>query len=184
MKQLNKLALTVCKILEILHWAAVVTMAAVLICSAVAVDWLSGILQQEVPAFGSSLSTYGFEAVVTDAAGTINMTTVRLFAVGALVILSLMAMTFRNCYLILQKSQNTTPFQQDNIRMLREIGIFAISVTIVGLAMSTLIRLVIGVDATETSVDLEGFVMGILILCLTQFFAHGAALETDVDGLL
>jgi len=36
----------------------------------------------------------------------------------------------------------------------------------------------------EISVDLEGFVWGLLVLCLTQYFAHGAQLENEVEGLL
>ena len=45
-------------------------------------------------------------------------------------------------------------------------------------------RLVQGLDAVETSVNLYGFSMGIIVLCLTQSFAHGAALEQDVEGLV
>ena len=32
--------------------------------------------------------------------------------------------------------------------------------------------------------DVAGIFMGIIVLCLTQFFVHGAELENDVDGLL
>ena len=65
--------------------------------------------------------------------------------------------------------------------MLREIGIFCIVVPVIGLVMSAVSRLVLGV---ETSVNLYGFSMGIIVLCLTQSFAHGAALEQDVEGLV
>ncbi len=68
--------------------------------------------------------------------------------------------------------------------MLREIGIFCISVPIVGLVMCTAARLILGVDAVETSVNIYGFSMGLIVLCLTQIFAHGAALEKDVEGLV
>ena len=50
--------------------------------------------------------------------------------------------------------------------------------------MSVVIRLVLGVDTVETSVAFDGFVMGLIVLCLTQFFAHGVELEKDVNGLL
>ena len=70
--------------------------------------------------------------------------------IGAVIILSLMAMVFRNLYLIIKRSETGTPFQPDNIRMLREIGIFAIAIPIVGLIMSIVCRLVLGVDAVET----------------------------------
>lgn len=98
--------------------------------------------------------------------------------------MSLMAMVFRNLYLIIKKSEGSTPFQKDNIRMLREIGIFSMVIPAVGLIMSTIIRLAAGVDAVEVSMHMDGFMMGIIVLCLTQFFAHGAELEKDVDGLL
>ena len=112
------------------------------------------------------------------------MTCFMLFGIGAIIILSVMAMVFRNLHLILKKSQNATPFQTDNIRMMREIGIFAIAVPVIGLIMSTIVRLVTGVETAEISIDTAGIFMGIIVLCLTQFFVHGAELEKDVDGLL
>ena len=68
--------------------------------------------------------------------------------------------------------------------MIREIGIFSIAVPVVGLIMSIIAKLVVGVDVLDTSVSLDSFVMGIVILALTNFFAHGAKLEKDVDGLV
>ena len=67
--------------------------------------------------------------------------------------------------------------------MLKRNRYFSISIPIVGLIMSIVCRLILGVDAVETSVNLYGFSMGIIVLCLTQFFIHGAELEKDVDGL-
>lgn len=184
MKGINKIAMIVTKILEIAHWVAVGFMAAVLICSAAAPGWLGVFLEMDVSENGWELSTYGFEVAAANSAGEVNMTTVLLFSIGALIILSLIAMVFRNLYLIIKKSNGTTPFQKDNIRMLREIGIFSISIPVVGLIMSIIIRLIVGVEAAETSVNLSGFIMGIIVLCLTQYFTHGADIEKDVDGLV
>ena len=86
--------------------------------------------------------------------------------------------------LIIKKSEGRTPFQPDNVRMFREIGIFSIAVPVVGLIMSIIARIVIGVEVAEISNSFEGFVIGIVVLCITQFFAHGIELEKDVDGLL
>ena len=68
--------------------------------------------------------------------------------------------------------------------MMKEIGIFAIAVPVIGFIMSVIIRLVTGVESAEISLDLGGILLGIIVLSLTQFFVHGAALEEDVDGLL
>ena len=125
----------------------------------------------------------GFEIDVSTAGG-VDMRAVCMFFIAAVVLPSLMAMIFRNLYLIIKRSESSTVFQADNIRMLREIGIFAISIPLVGLALSTVCRLILGTDTVETSVRLYGFSMGLVILCLTQFFARGLELEQDVEGLV
>ena len=68
--------------------------------------------------------------------------------------------------------------------MVREIGIFAIAIPVIGLFVSFIARLVIGSEVTEISIDMSGIFMGIIVLCLTLFFAHGVELVNDVDGLL
>jgi len=185
MKGISKIAKVVTKILEVFHWVGVALMLAATVCSVVKPKWLGyfvGINAKEC--CGADLSVYGFEVNSPVVDGNVNMKVFLLFGIGAVIILSLMAMVFRNLYLIIKKSENSTPFQKDNIRMLKEIGIFSISIPIVGLIMSTIIRLVIGLDTVEISVDQTGFIMGIIVLCLTQFFIHGAEIEKDVDGLL
>ncbi len=172
------------KAFEILHWVGTASMLALGICSVAGRRWLQDLLEDRADEFGTELSSYGFEITVADSDGAVNMTAVLLFSIAALMIFSLVAMIFRNMYLITKNAKNSTPFHADNIRMLKEIGIFSISVPVVGLLMSTVARLVIGVDAVETSVNMYGLSMGLIILCLTQFFLHGAKLEEDVDGLL
>ena len=85
-----------------------------------------------------------------------------LYFAAAVVLPSLMAMIFRNLYLIIKRSESSTVFQADNIRMLREIGIFAISIPLAGLALSIVCRLILGTDTVETSVRLYGFSMGLV----------------------
>lgn len=187
MKKLNSCALVVSKVLEILHWLATASMVLLLVCSVVIRDRVADLLEQGIASQGTSLTTYGFELEVAGTNGTIDMTGLILFAVAATVILSLMAMVFRNVYLILKayrKSLWRSPFQPDIIRMLREIGIFSISVPVVGFLFSIAARLLLGPDSTEIYLSIDGFVMGLLVLCLTQVFAQGAELQKDVDGLL
>ena len=116
--------------------------------------------------------------------GNVDLTSFLLFSIGGTLILILMAMVFRDLHLIFKNSENASPFQPDNIRMMKEIGIFAIAVPVIGFIMSVIIRLVTGVESAEISLDLGGILLGIIVLSLTQFFVHGAALEEDVDGLL
>ena len=50
--------------------------------------------------------------------------------------------------------------------------------------MSVISRIVIGVEKAEIVVRIDGLILGILILFITQIFVYGAELQNDVDGLL
>ena len=185
MKGISKIAKVVTKVVEIFHWIGTALLAAATICSAAApegVKYFVGFDAKEC--CGANLSVYGFEinAAVTD--GNVDMTAFLLFGIGGIIILALMAMIFRNLSLIIQKSEGTTPFREDNVRMFREIGIFSIAVPVVGFIMSVITRIALGAEAAEISNNLSGFVIGIVVLTITEFFIHGIELEKDVDGLL
>jgi len=185
MKGLNKAVVIITKILEVFHWVGVGLMAAATICSFAAPQWVGNFVGFDAKeCCGAELEVYGFEvhAAVTD--GNVDMKTFMFFGIGAVIILALMAMVFRNMHLIFKKSENSTPFQKDNIRMMKEIGVFSIAVPVIGFIMSIVVRLVTSVDTAEISIDMGGIFMGIIVLCLTQFFIHGAELEEDVEGLL
>lgn len=62
------------------------------------------------------LSVLGFEFSVPTANG-IDMRAMLLYFAAAVVLPSLMAMIFRNLYLIIKRSESSTVFQADNIRM-------------------------------------------------------------------
>ena len=185
MKDINKLGTVIAKILEVFHWVGAALMSVATICSAVAPAWVKYIVGFDAKdCCGANLEVYGFEVNAPVVNGETDMVSFMLFGIGAVIILAVMAMVFRNLHLIFKKSENTTPFQKDNIRMMREIGYFSIAVPIIGLIMSVFVRLVTGVETAEVSIDTTGIFMGIIVLCLTQFFIHGAELEKDVDGLL
>ena len=184
MKKLNKVVKIAAKVLEIAHWICAGIMVVMAIFSGQVAERLSSFYSMNGLGHDAEASVYGFEVALVNSAGEANTKALVLFAIGAVIIYALVAMIFRNIYLIIKKSEGETPFNKDNIRMIREIGIFSIAIPVIGLLMSTLIRLIVGVDAVEISVRLYGFVMGIIVLCLTQFFAYGAELEKDVDGLL
>ena len=50
--------------------------------------------------------------------------------------------------------------------------------------MSTITAPVLGAEAFENSINFDGFIMGIIIFSLSEFFVYGSKLEKDVDGLL
>lgn len=191
MKKLNTFAVVLSKILEVLHWIGAAVMASLLVITITMSDYLSSTLPSPVPEYGTIASTYGFEVNTTNADGTLNIAAITVFFIGAFIILSLMAMVFRNAYLVLRTaqgktkfSQGSTPFQEHIVRMVREIGIFFMLIPVVSLILSIIARFVVGVENTEIVVNIQGFITGILILCLSQIFSYGTELQSDVDGLV
>ena len=185
MKSINKIGTVITKIMEVFHWVGTALMLAATICSVAAPQWVDKFVGLDgKECCGANLEVYGFEVNAPFANGKVDMKYLLLFGIGAVLILFVMAMIFRNLYLIFKNYEKESVFKKDNIRLMKEIGIFAIAVPVIGLIMSGIIRLILGAEAVEISIDMGGIFMGIIILCLTQFFVHGARLEKDVDGLL
>ena len=185
MKGLNKLGKVITKILEVFHWIGAALMTVATVCSVAAPRLVKHVVSFDAQeCCGADLDVYGFEVNAPVVNGKVDLSSFVIFGIGAVIILVAMAMIFRNLYLIFKKSENSTPFQKDNVRMVREIGIFSIAIPVIGFIMSIIVRLVTGHETAEISIDMSGIIMGIIVLCLSQFFAHGVALENDVDGLL
>jgi len=187
MKQLHKSATIMAKVLEVVHFLGGIVAIIFFVMSFVSQETMFGLLG----GMDTQMKVYGFGLDLHTVNGAVNLTLVRIFSITALFLFLFMAMVFRNVYLIFKTAEGktkfakgTTPFQKDVVRMIREIGIFYIAIPIVGLIMSTIARLMLGVDAVEASMDISGFVTGFLLLCLSQIFAYGVDLQTDTDGLL
>ena len=126
----------------------------------------------------------GYSVQIIDEAGNIlvgpSVTALIAAAIGCL----LMGLIFRNIYLIFKKSNTDSPFSKDNVRLIREIGIFAIAVPIVNVILTIVGRLIMGANSFQASVGLADITYGLVVLCLSQYFTYGAKLEKDVEGLL
>ncbi len=180
MENLTKFATVLTKLIEVAYWIGAVAM--VVAVALVAIDsYVPGQLVWGVGP-GAELSTHGFSMVIAGEDGEL--------LVPALV-LGLMAWVFRDAHLILRTtqgltkfSQGKTPFQKDNVRMLREMGFFLLAVPVVELVAEVAAVLALGPEQVESSVGLNSFAVGILMLCLSQAFAQGVQMQRDVDGLV
>lgn len=173
MKVINKIAIIILKILEVSHWVATVLMALATASSLIAPEKVTNFVEFDIKDYDrAELSVYGFEvdALVTN--GDVDMTTFFLFGIGATIVLELMAMVFRNLYLIFKKMENTTAVSKDNTCLMKEIGIFSIAILVVECIMSIIIRFVISTDIAEVSVSLGGIIMGVIVFCLTRYLAN------------
>lgn len=186
---LPRLTLILAKIAEVLHWC----LAGVMLIGAFATiiqpvpftEWVRHtILHGE-----TTLSCYGFGAAIANTDGTPQPTMIIFFALGSAIVLALMAMIFRNVYLILKTAKGktwfakgNTPFQQNIVRMFREIGIFFIAVSV----MSVISEIVVNFAGGEltTGFNYLSCFIGLVFLCISQFFNYGTRLEKDLDGLV
>lgn len=175
------------KIMEVINWV----LCAVLLVGAILVTANPFFLNGAVDGFSDTVTIYGFAVGLFNEEGVfLNGILQATLVIGA-IISSLIAMVFRDIYLIGRltlgqtvHAKGSTPFQPDNIRMIREIGIFAISVPVVQLLGSIILRLVFGSDVDISGFVYMGLVFGIAMLCLSQVFAYGTQLQRDTDGLI
>ena len=89
----------------------------------------------------------------------------RLVLLSGILTFPLMAMVFRNA-----------------VRMIREMGIFLISIPFIELLISIAIELVHSVP--EMSVSFTPIPIGLLLIVLSIYFQDGVNLQNDVDGLI
>lgn len=187
MKKVNKAVIIISKIFEIGHFIGAG------LATAIFIGLMTGgkdLMTKLSSASGteSMLEGYGFSVQAANGAPlTIGGCAVFFFTLT--VVFIIMAMIFRNIYLVFKTSAGETkfstgetPFQPANVRMVREIGIFAIAFPVFELIMSMAAK--IFVPSLETSADISMVVFGLVVLALSQFFAYGVELQEDTDGLV
>lgn len=189
--KLTRAAIVLSKLLEIGYDIGAVVMTVCFVLFLLDRNLFPGVLVQGNPLPGEAVSVHGFSLVIANPDGTLNGPAMIIFLLCGAMTLELMAWVFRNANLILRTSlgltkfsRGKTPFQKDNVRMMREIGIFFIAITVVQLSFSGIAALVIGPELVESGVDMMGIVTGLLMLCLSQVFAQGMELQNETDGLV
>ncbi len=191
MKALPKIVTIFAKIAEVFCWVGTGLCAASLFVIAIGKETLLKYFTDIQSS--TDLTVNGFSVDLTSIDP--NMA-VRAFVLGfvmLIITLVLMAMICRNIYLIFKTangetkfSQGKTPFQPDIVRMIREIGIFSIAIPIVEIIMSIVGSFVLGPLGAEFdfSVNMVSVFFGLVVLCLSQFFAYGVQLQKETDGLV
>lgn len=191
MKKLNKIIEVVSKICEVASWIVVV--AAIIICFLIGFrnTGISELFVENIDVI-SEMSSGGFTIYPMDNTNIdVCYGSIMTFFISIVFTSVFMAMIFRNIFLIFRTAEGktkfaegVTPFQKPVIRMVREIGIFCISIPVVNLIISVIAKVAMGADAVETSVEMMVLIFGLVIIALSQFFAYGMELESDVEGLV
>lgn len=188
-KGLNTTLSVLTKILEVALWIGTVAGIIGIVGSIVDKEGVRKLITEN----GGELACSGFDVNVITNNGEINFFAVTMFFIGTVLIFILTALIFRNIHNILttiagknKHTVSTSPFQKDVVRMVREIGIFSVGIPVIGVIITAITSIVsvINGNSTEVSASLDGIVIGLVCLCLTQIFAYGAKLEEEVDGLV
>ncbi len=106
------------------------------------------------------------------------------FFIPFLVVCVLSTLIFRNIYNIFKKSNTESPFAESNIKRIKNIGIYAIAIPVCKIVLYAIFAALSHSSQFYFSISLSEVVFGLVALCLSQYFAYGAQLENDVEGLL
>ena len=187
-KGLNRTLSVISKIAEIAAWIGVV---AGLI--AFAGSFNKDVAQEIVAGKSEMMQSVGFELGVITNTGAINYFALSMYYLGTVIAFVLIALIFRNLDIILhtisgryEKAESSSPFQKDVVKRVKRIGILSIAMPVFSFALTSIVYVVSLINGTpvSVSVSLEGVIIGLVCLCLTQIFSYGAQLEEEVDGLL
>lgn len=191
MNTLTQVVTVLTKLCEIAYDVGATCMAVGLVMFVMDRKLFPGVLVKGTPTPGQTLKIQGFSIVIGNPDGSFNTAAFVLFFVVGGLILALMAWVFRNVNLILRTTQGLTkfsagktPFQKENVRMLREIGIFLLAILAIQFLVGNFAIVLVGPGMVETSVSLSNLVFGLLMLCLSHWVDMGARLQEDVDGLV
>ena len=189
--KLNKAVTIISKIAEVCYWIGFGMVGAIVISLIAGHHGLVSKLTDVDPTAGKDLTGFGFSIETVTRDGQTIWGTYVIFFITLFLMLGLMAMICRNIYLIFKTtagqtkfSKGQTPFQPDNIRMVREIGIYLIAIPIIGLIMSVIARLAMSGVEIESSMDMHFIMVGLVIICLSRYFSYGMELQNEVDGLV
>ena len=165
------------KVMEVIAWVG----TGAIVLSGIAIAALKDqILKAYTEASSFQFTTTGINP------GTIDVNTffpvmIALLIYG-LVVGVLLIIMFRNVNLIFKTTNTASPFDISNVSRIKNIGYIALALPVCKIIANIALGFIskdftIGVEASEV-------LFGLIILCLAQYFAYGASLEKDVEGLL
>ena len=125
------------------------------------------------------LQYQGGQALFKD--GQFNIPGLFVFGITMIIFAILSGSIFHNIYRIFALDSGS-PFSPENIKRVRTIGFLAITLPIAKIII-TVIGMLFGLSAF-IDISASEFLFGLVALSLSQYFAYGAKLEKDVEGLL
>lgn len=183
MKNLTKAISIASKILEITYWIiAVIFLLTAILCivSPSTVAEVGGI------DYSSEITLNSLQMEVTNSDGSINPSALAIFCTATFLTTCIGAVILRDVHLIIKRATSKEafePFSNDITKMVRKIGILYIVIFFID-SFAVIAGRGVSEDNASISLSLSNIMTGLVIICLSQVFAYGKNLQTDVDGLL
>ncbi len=185
-RTIQKIARVLVKIVEIFHWVGAALLTAAGICRLVLPQMVNSLMSYDQVQAEGVMDIYGFTIEFMDHALPAAIFTI--YCLGSAIMMAMVAMICRYTFQIMQSSENATPFTTENVDRLKWIGYLFLAIPVTGLVFSAVLMLVSQMtgssDLLEMSMNMDGFITGLIVLCLTQYFAYGVSLEKETEGLI
>ena len=165
------------RIMEIIAWVGV---GATVVSGAVILAMREQILKFFTESDNFRFTTKGINPGTIEESNFFPVIVVLL--VFCLVCSALLALLFRNVNQIFRTTNTASPFDISNVKRIKQIGYIALSLPVCKIVAN----MVLGFISKDFTLGIEAgeILFGLIILCLAQYFAYGASLEKDVEGLL
>lgn len=178
---LRNITAVMAKIIEVLSWIGAVCIVLSMIVLFATRDMIAEAYKSG--AFDSqSISVTGVDSEafinsLTNGSGIVALVPFVFFC-------ALSALIFRNIYKVFQKANGDSPFSEANVKRIKNIGYYALAIPVSKIVMYAVFAVIVGINNLNISISLSEVVFGLVALCLAQYFAYGAELQREVDGLL
>ena len=187
-KYVNKILSIICKIYEIVNWIFAGLAVLLIIYSTLNYEFVEHILTDGYAEL--IFKTPTIAALYDNISGEINMFSVYINYIYAVIEAILKALVFRNVDLILatmskehNDTENYSPFQKSVVKRVKTIGILFIASPVLDLVVDIILHFSSDIHPRITG-DMYALTLGLVCLCLAHIFSYGAKLEDEVDGLL
>ncbi len=183
MKKLEKFVIGATKFVEVMEWIGAVSCVVLFVFS-----FITPQIMKESVFTAETIDTFdlGFFKVAFDNPETHAMGIGRLYFIIMGLITPLYALVFRSIHKIFTDifKNGNTPFSDENVKHVKNIGMYIVCMPIIGLIASIVGQIVFMDLDCSITVELGSVFMGLIIICLSRIFAYGVSLQKDSDGLI
>lgn len=183
MKKLEKFVVGAVKLVEVIEWVCAIC-AVVLLVLSLFIN--QAMIESIFTAESSHALDLGFFKVAFDNAEVHAWGISRLHFIIVGISAALYALIFRSIHKMFRSvfKDGNTPFSDENVKHIKNIGMYIICMPIIGLVLSIIGQIIFRDINSSITIEAGSILMGLIIICLSRVFSYGVSLQKDSDGLI